>query len=149
MIGKIRGWIKDKAGVSPIIAIILMVAITVVLAATIYVWVSGMGKGGTSAPSISATVDNVNGRLIISQADKGLTWDKVKISWTGSPTSVTLKLINTTSEDITSNNGNYVTTHSYTISGGDYIEFSGSGTVTVTLTYGPTNTNWGTWTLYL
>ena len=53
MIRKIRGWIKDKAGVSPIIAIILMVAITVVLAATIYVWVSGMGKGGTSTPSLS------------------------------------------------------------------------------------------------
>ena len=46
MIEKIRKWVKDKAGVSPIIAIILMVAITVVLAATIYVWVSGMGGGG-------------------------------------------------------------------------------------------------------
>ncbi|MCD6513174.1 MAG: type IV pilin, partial [Thermoplasmata archaeon] len=32
-IGNIRKWVKDKAGVSPIIAIILMVAITVVLAA--------------------------------------------------------------------------------------------------------------------
>ncbi len=53
MIRKIRGWIKDKAGVSPIIAIILMVAITVVLAATIYVWVSGMGKSGSAAPSLS------------------------------------------------------------------------------------------------
>ncbi len=34
-----------EEGVSPIIAIILMVAITVVLAATIYVWVSGFGGG--------------------------------------------------------------------------------------------------------
>lgn len=46
---KMMRWIKDKAGVSPIIAIILMVAITVVLAATIYVWVSGMGGGGGGA----------------------------------------------------------------------------------------------------
>lgn len=46
---KIRNIIKEKAGVSPIIAIILMVAITVVLAATIYVWVSGMGGGGGGA----------------------------------------------------------------------------------------------------
>ncbi|MEA2055200.1 MAG: archaellin/type IV pilin N-terminal domain-containing protein, partial [Candidatus Thermoplasmatota archaeon] len=37
---------KDVTGVSPIIAVILMVAITVVLAATIYVWVSGFGGGG-------------------------------------------------------------------------------------------------------
>ncbi len=49
MIEKVRKWIKDKTGVSPIIAIILMVAITVVLAATIYVWVSGFGGGGGGA----------------------------------------------------------------------------------------------------
>ncbi len=54
MIGKIRKMLKEKAGVSPIIAIILMVAITVVLAATIYVWVSGMGKTGTGGESLSA-----------------------------------------------------------------------------------------------
>ncbi len=40
---------KDTTGVSPIIAVILMVAITVVLAATIYVWVSGFGGGGGGA----------------------------------------------------------------------------------------------------
>lgn len=40
---------KDMTGVSPIIAVILMVAITVVLAATIYVWVSGFGGGGGGA----------------------------------------------------------------------------------------------------
>jgi len=64
MIRKIRGWIKDKAGVSPIIAIILMVAITVVLAATIYVWVSGMGKGGTSTPSLSLVQTSKNATAI-------------------------------------------------------------------------------------
>jgi len=43
---KIKKLWEDKTGVSPIIAVILMVAITVVLAATIYVWVSGFGGGG-------------------------------------------------------------------------------------------------------
>ena len=33
----------DDDAVSPVIAVILMVAITVVLAATVYVWVSGFG----------------------------------------------------------------------------------------------------------
>jgi len=151
-IENIRKWIKNKAGVSPIIAIILMVAITVVLAATIYVWVSGMGKGGTSAPSLSAAADNVNHRLVVSQADKGLTWDKVKISWTassGTPT-LTLHLINGTTRSI-STNGGYVSSVADPISGGDYIDVSGTAgtTVTITLTYGPTNTNWGTWTIYL
>jgi len=51
-IGKI--W-KDKTGVSPIIAVILMVAITVVLAATIYVWVSGFGGGGSQSISMAVT----------------------------------------------------------------------------------------------
>ena len=38
--------LRDDKGISPVIGVILMVAITVVLAATIYVWVSGMGGGG-------------------------------------------------------------------------------------------------------
>ena len=38
----------DDEAVSPVIAVILMVAITVVLAATVYVWVSGFGAQSTS-----------------------------------------------------------------------------------------------------
>ena len=41
---------KSKRGVSPIIATILLVAITVVLAAVLYVLVSGLTKGGSSVP---------------------------------------------------------------------------------------------------
>ena len=38
-----RTFLKGDDAVSPVIAVILMVAITVVLAATVYVWVSGFG----------------------------------------------------------------------------------------------------------
>lgn len=38
---------QDDEAVSPVIAVILMVAITVVLAATVYVWVSGFGTSGS------------------------------------------------------------------------------------------------------
>ena len=41
---------KNKRGVSPIIATILLVAITVVIAAVLYVLVSGYLSGGASAP---------------------------------------------------------------------------------------------------
>lgn len=41
---------KHKRGVSPIIATILLVAITVVLAAVLYVLVSGLTKSGASTP---------------------------------------------------------------------------------------------------
>lgn len=47
-IWKIR---KDTKAVSPVIATILMVAITVVLAAVLYVMVMGFGGGGETAPT--------------------------------------------------------------------------------------------------
>ncbi|MCD6222417.1 MAG: type IV pilin [Thermoplasmata archaeon] len=135
-----RKWIKNKAGVSPIIAIILMVAITVVLAATIYVWVSGMGKGGTSAPNLAATADNINHRLIISQADKGIKWSDITIS------------VNQTGVTPVIHHLDGSTGATGDVKGGEYITFSAgsyTGPITVTLTYKPTNTNFGTWTIYL
>ena len=46
----------DDEAVSPVIAVILMVAITVVLAATVYVWVSGFGaQSSQPAKSIALT----------------------------------------------------------------------------------------------
>ncbi|MBM3299544.1 MAG: type IV pilin N-terminal domain-containing protein [Deltaproteobacteria bacterium] len=51
-IWKIR---KDSEAVSPVIATILMVAITVVLAAVLYVMVMGFGGDGATAPTGSFT----------------------------------------------------------------------------------------------
>jgi flagellin-like protein len=51
---KFRG--EDEA-VSPVIAVILMVAITVVLAATVYVWVSGFGSN-SSTPAKSLALSS-------------------------------------------------------------------------------------------
>jgi flagellin-like protein len=50
-----RNWIvrKDSEAVSPVIATILMVAITVVLAAVLYVMVLGFGGTSTQAPTTS------------------------------------------------------------------------------------------------
>lgn len=44
---------KNEEGVSPVIAVILMVAITVVLAAVLYVMVSGMLTTTSTTPTIS------------------------------------------------------------------------------------------------
>ena len=47
---------KNKEAVSPVIGVILMVAITVILAAVVYIWVSGLTGGGVKdAPVISYT----------------------------------------------------------------------------------------------
>jgi len=49
---KIWAMRKNEEGVSPVIATILMVAITVVLAAVLYVMVLGLGTTGTITPTI-------------------------------------------------------------------------------------------------
>ena len=59
-----RRWRKTgKRGVSPIIATILLVAITVVLAAVLYILISGLTKGPGSTPLGSA--------LAVGQASEG------------------------------------------------------------------------------
>lgn len=45
-----RMLVNDEEGVSPVIAVILMVAITVVLAAVLYVWASSFIQSGENAP---------------------------------------------------------------------------------------------------
>jgi flagellin-like protein len=58
-----RGWRKNqRRGVSPIIATILLVAITVVLAAVLYVLVSGLTRTGASTPySLGMAVNSATG----------------------------------------------------------------------------------------
>jgi flagellin-like protein len=59
---------KDEQAVSPVIATILMVAITVVLAAVLYVMVSGLigGTNTTSKPTITLTVTKItNGASVL------------------------------------------------------------------------------------
>ncbi len=78
---------RDDA-VSPVIAVILMVAITVVLAATVYVWVSGFGAQ-SSAPqkSISLTsagaLASSNKTYTIASAGSGIKWSDLRITVNG------------------------------------------------------------------
>jgi len=67
---------RDEEGVSPVIATILMVAITVVLAAVLYVMVSGLinptGGGGVSmGVTPGRTVDGSNWTLTIASTPSG------------------------------------------------------------------------------
>jgi archaeal type IV pilus assembly protein PilA len=83
----------DEDAVSPVIAVILMVAITVVLAATVYVWVSGFGGGGgqqkslalSSAGSIDSTSfagDFVKSYTVAS-ATSGMKYQDIKLTLDG------------------------------------------------------------------
>jgi flagellin-like protein len=65
----------DEEGVSPVIAIILMVAITVVLAGVLYVWVTSLANtdAGVTTLNLSATVtvDEQNGNVNITLEHRG------------------------------------------------------------------------------
>ena len=76
---------KDEQAVSPVIATILMVAITVVLAAVLYVMVSGLitGPGGTPRSmgvSVSSSGDGTNWILLFSSVPTGLTMSGTTLS---------------------------------------------------------------------
>ena len=57
---------KNDEGVSPVIAVILMVAITVVLAAVLYVWAASFLEQGESAPigTFYTTKDSANNYFV-------------------------------------------------------------------------------------
>lgn len=75
---------KDDQAVSPVIATILMVAITVVLAAVLYVMVSGLIGGTTtqSKPQISFTVSKItNGvDVLVAGAQPAVAYTNFKVN---------------------------------------------------------------------
>src|SRR3989442_8413380 len=78
---------KDEAAVSPVIATILMVAITVVLAAVLYVMVSGLltptGQGPrVMGVNITPSGDGTNWTLLITTTPTGLTLSATKLTIT-------------------------------------------------------------------
>jgi FlaG/FlaF family flagellin (archaellin) len=122
-----------------------MVAITVAIAATVYVYVSGMLGGGTQkTPSVGISADPSGTSCVVEVS----TVTETGVAW--SDCSVTLTNL-TTAEEIA---GMAPTLPSGTISGGDVISVPGSGTLTsgseyrVTLSYTPTGGSMGTvtWT---
>lgn len=77
----------DDDAVSPVIAVILMVAITVVLAATVYVWVSGFGGSGQASKSIALSSNGPISSNIktyaIASATSGMKWSDLDFTLDG------------------------------------------------------------------
>ncbi|MEA3144333.1 MAG: Archaeal Type pilin, N-terminal [Thermoplasmata archaeon] len=70
---------NDEA-VSPVIGVILMVAITVVLAAVVFVLVSNLSKGSNnSAPTLAINTDDTADKLIITSAATGADWSRLSV----------------------------------------------------------------------
>ena len=126
---------NDEA-VSPVIAVILMVAITVVLAATVYVWVSGFSGGGAAQKSIALTSDGpipTTGTFAgektytIASSTSGMKWEDLKITLDG--TTLALDVAPNTCAAASGANayqacGPTLELGTATVDAGDYIRFT-------------------------
>ena len=75
-----RKFKEEEEAVSAVIGVILMVAITVAIAATVYVYVSGM-IGGTpdKTPEVQFIKDETNDRLTVAKTDGEVQWYDLSI----------------------------------------------------------------------
>jgi archaeal type IV pilus assembly protein PilA len=75
-------WKKNNKAVSPVIATILMVAITVVLAAVLYVMVMGFGgSGNPQAPAVTLTKTTIGGgQSIVISIDRQVPINQIGVS---------------------------------------------------------------------
>jgi len=128
-----RKFVEGDEGVSAVIGVILMVAITVAIAATVYVYVSGMmGGAAEKAPTITFTKDESLNTLTVVQADPGISWSDISMNST--------------------NGTSHWTVHGMAgdITAGDTIDFDGrthTGDITIKFAYTPVNALIGTYKL--
>lgn len=100
---------RDSDAVSPVIATILMVAITVVLAATLYVMVFGFGANTDTPPLADVTKSSVQGgfRFTFTPFSRDTTWDNIAIVLTTDTDAISFN--NTTTLSMTTTSGTVMT----------------------------------------
>ena len=129
----------NEEGVSAVIGVILMVAITVAIAATVYVYVSGMiGGGQEAAPNVAFS--KTSDKITVSKADSGLDWNDFIVSYDATLTAVRF---NGGAGNI-ADGAVIVAAAGTALTAGDYINITGTGDLSVIHT--PTNSLLGTWT---
>jgi len=150
-----RKFIEKEAGVSAVIGVILMVAITVAIAATVYVYVSGM-IGGTQeqTPTMACTVSAGDNTVTVASSGTGISWTDVQIKadasivWLSMNTVTNSTAVNATLQTV---GGTVYTGESGDIEAGDVFQIIGpaslSGEVKLTFVYTPTNAILGSWTV--
>lgn len=162
---------KDSDAVSPVIATILMVAITVVLAAVLYVMVLGFGGSSTTTPAATYSKTTITAGqkiTIVSITKTDVSWTDVKVQladgtnfaeW--SPDGTNLDGGTALSSNLTTDGLSTLTVcctvfdvagNGY-VSGSDYFQvftyggataFSAAGAYTAVLIYEPTGEKMGT-----
>jgi flagellin-like protein len=156
-----RKFVDSEEAVSAVIGVILMVAITVAIAATVYVYVSGMiGTQQDTTPNITIQKNDVDNTLLVTGADpSNAAWENINISVTKTTASeINYGWINLSSIQYdptpgaptvpncpagwgTITAGNTIYCGKYTVAGG-----ATEADYTVSLRWIPTNTLVGTYT---
>jgi flagellin-like protein len=77
----------EEEAVSPVIGVILMVAITVVLAAVVFVLVSDLGNTDEAAAAVSFSKDEGTDRIEVISAASSADWNRLSIRITSGTTS--------------------------------------------------------------
>jgi flagellin-like protein len=136
----------DERAVSAVIGVILMVAITVAIAATVYVYVSGMiGGTKTQTPNVACTTDATTNRIQVATADSNIKWTDIVVTVDKAGASYRAYYANGTAIAAMNNTAGAGVAE---VSAGDYILLSTYvGNVKATLKYNPTNSLLGSWTI--
>jgi flagellin-like protein len=137
----------DERAVSAVIGVILMVAITVAIAATVYVYVSGMiGGTKTQTPNVACTTDATANKITVATADAAIKWSDIVIT---NDSGITLNWNIYTGGGVTATGVHVVPATTVLVTAGDYIELTGAfiGNTKITLMYKPTNSLLGSWTV--
>ena len=126
-----RKFVEEERAVSAVIGVILMVAITVAIAATVYVYVSGMiGTSPESAPSLQFVKDASQMTLTVAQADtSNILWADFEVVNSTATYAVTVFNAGLAGGSVTA---------------GDTLTFTDPDTYKIR--YTPTNTLMGEWT---
>jgi len=132
---KTRRRILNKNAVSAVIGVIIMVAITIAMAAVAYAYFTGMIGGGEEVtPVISFTPSATEKTIQVASAEVDSNWNDINITFTNATTFAYLYIPKTG-----------------VVNAGDTIYLSTQqplrGTVTVTFTHVPTNSLLGTYTI--
>lgn len=132
-----RKFVEAEEAVSPVIAVILMVAITVVLAATVFVLVSDIGsRGGDTAPAFELTQDEVSDKLTVASSVQSANWNRLEIRSDKVSIVMNEDGVNADNQTLSSaTTWTRIDTASDPMNAGDYLKFCGSGGAKTDVTF--------------
>jgi len=118
MISKLKAVLDDDRGVSPVIGVILMVAITVILAAVIGTFVLGLGDSLDQAPQSQLSIGDASDGFVGPNDGDSSTEDAFNIDHNGGD-SLTLGDLKIVLNDVGGSNDATFESGSWDVSGGD------------------------------